>query len=80
MNEWRKICVDCGVYLDCKRNGVIVYKENDYIFHADLWECPVCGYQIVADFGAEPILWWYEDKDKFEEIIREAKLAYKIEK
>ena len=53
------ICVECEVALKPGTNGVYVaetFQQNTKILRmwcADLWECPLCGYQVVAGFGKE---------------------------
>ena len=44
----RKLCAICGELLKVKKNGVKVrYGKYLGFFMADLWECPVCGYQFL---------------------------------
>ena len=48
----RMLCPDCGVLLKCKKNGVTVrYGYYSGHFHADLYECPECGKQIITGFA-----------------------------
>ena len=54
----KMICVDCSVreekvvFLVLKKAGVKVkYGQYEGYFRADLWECPMCGCQVIAGFG-----------------------------
>ena len=59
-------CVKCGVELYPKENGVGVLDTlrgvGFQLWDADLWECPVCGYQIVTGFGQEPVAEKYQSE------------------
>lgn len=50
----RMVCPDCGEILRVVKNGIIVKMRwyNGY-FSADLYECPVCGKQVISGFGDE---------------------------
>lgn len=54
-------CVKCAVYLRPQTNDIRVVEtaQRDFqkpyaIYHADLWRCPSCGFEVVLGFGAEP--------------------------
>lgn len=43
-----------------KKTGVYVEEHTDdggpyKIWHADLWECPICGIELILGFGTKPI-------------------------
>ena len=54
-------CCKCGVSLVPENNGVYVIElftkeEIPYkIWHADRWKCPICGKEIMAGYGQNPI-------------------------
>ena len=48
-----------GVYVE-ERTRVAGESVPYRLWHADLHECPSCGYQIVAGFGTEPVAEHYE--------------------
>ena len=60
----RPICVNCNLELRVKKNSVGVETMTTdgpcQYFHADLWECPECGLQIISGFGAKPIVEHYQ--------------------
>ena len=48
------LCAKCGEVLECKKNGVKVrYGYYSGYFHADLFECPKCGYKVLTGFSEE---------------------------
>lgn len=50
----RMVCPDCGEHMEVKKNGVVVkLKGYNGYFKADLWECPVCGKEVLAGFSSE---------------------------
>ena len=48
------VCPECGEIMEVKKNGVVVRMRN-YLgyFRADLYECPICGKQVLTNFGSE---------------------------
>ena len=60
------ICTKCQVGFRPEKNGVFVaemFEDNQKIYavwHADLWKCPVCGIEVVAGFGNNPIKEHYQ--------------------
>lgn len=62
------VCAKCQVDMRCKKNGVGVVDMADFgpcqVWDADLWECPKCGFQVVAGFGQKPIAYHYEPEGK----------------
>jgi len=61
------ICVKCEIELRPKKNGVFLEETRHYdlpykIWHADLLECPSCGFQIITGFGRDPSAEHFEDK------------------
>jgi len=71
-------CPECGVFMFCKKNGVLVYKEKDYIYHADLWECKECRKQIITGFGDSPMHWYWTNPVLFEEKLEATIFKYKV--
>jgi hypothetical protein len=57
-------CVAHGVELRCKKNGVYLVhfidgdpeKGIDAVRSGDLYECPVCGHQVVLGLSKEELL------------------------
>ena len=67
------VCVSCEVQFRPEKNGVFVeecrgYDEDYKIWHADRYECPVCGVQIIAGFGNKPVVEHY-DKAKYATLL-----------
>lgn len=58
INRSTKTCVACEVELRVKQNGVALVELTttgaDAIHEADLWHCPVCGYEVIAGVGEQP--------------------------
>lgn len=52
----RMFCPKCGSFMEVKKNGVTVRPKN-YLgaFHADLWECPTCGIEVLVLADREDI-------------------------
>ena len=64
------LCKKCSdrlgkaVFYKCVRLGVKVrYGYYNGCFRADLWECPVCGHQIVTGFSSQEDLDGVPDYD-----------------
>jgi predicted RNA-binding Zn-ribbon protein involved in translation (DUF1610 family) len=63
----RPVCVKCEVELRPEKNsvGLVDYMtlgegedektDPSQVWEADLWKCPVCGYEIVTGFGNSPV-------------------------
>ena len=56
----RSAHVKCGTQMQVRRNEVRVLETlydgtPDRLWHADLYECPACGEQMVAGFGTKPV-------------------------
>jgi len=71
------VCVKCQVELKPEHNGVKVvelFQRNEAIYKiwdADKWRCPKCGIEIVAGFGAQPLMERFEgDTGAFVEELR----------
>ena len=71
------VCIKCEVELKPEHNGVKVaelFQRNEAIYKvwtADKWKCPICGVEIVAVFGAQPLMEHYEgDINAFLEELR----------
>ncbi len=54
----RPVCVKCSIEFKMKRSvdvGQLFRGGKLYqIWRADLWECPICGYQITVGYGQNP--------------------------
>lgn len=62
------ICVKCEKEMRPKKNGIYVEEHIGYdqpykIWHADLWECLMCGIQIIAGFSRNPVAENYETEN-----------------
>lgn len=68
----RIACPKCQLELRVKKNGVGVESMADFgsyqYFHVDLWICPECGLEILAGFGAKPIV-EHCQKSRYEQFI-----------
>lgn len=68
----RIACPECQLELQVKRNSVGVESMDDrgsyQYFSADLWQCPSCGFEILAGFGTKPIVEHY-DKPRYERFV-----------
>ena len=69
-------CPECGKFMTCKKNGVIVYRKQDYAYSADLWECRMCGKQVIKGFGQNP-MWYWENPDAFETEVK-SRYSYEV--
>lgn len=57
-------CAKCCVELQCKKNGVYLIhfidsdpeKGIDVVRSGDLWECPICGCEVVTGLAKEEML------------------------
>ena len=80
------VCNACQLQLRPKKNDVLamavtIANGSPHTVHsADLWECPSCGYEIIAGFASSPLamgkacskeienspyyLYWTNPKDK----------------
>lgn len=56
------VCCECNREMVCEKNDALVYhptqksdgtelNEIDAIWHADLYQCPVCKKKIATGFG-----------------------------
>jgi len=74
----RMVCVRDEVELQPKKNGVVVVETSheDMMVHklwdTDMWECPVCGMQVIAGFAAEAYQQGYELDDRDPQRVAEA--------
>ena len=54
-----KVCVKCQVELRPKTNGIAAVEMASFgpykIWMADVWRCPVCGWEGILGFSSEPI-------------------------
>lgn len=46
-------CVRCNIWMDLKQHGVTLTtgKKREQRIRGDLYICPDCGIEVVADFG-----------------------------
>ena len=61
------LCVACGVVMRVKQNSVTVEElmsddEPYKLWDADLFECPVCGVEVITGFGRLPIAEHYQPR------------------
>jgi len=48
------MCEKCGESMRVAKNGVKVrYGYYRGYFHADLYECPICGAKVISGFSSE---------------------------
>ena len=67
----RPVCAKCKVEYFVKKQGVYVVSMYK-IYHADLWECPGCGHQIIGGFGDGALAEHYESS--FENILSNVRM------
>ncbi len=67
----KAICVKCQVYLKIESNDIRAvetfmsdFRKPYAVYHADLWQCPSCGFKIVLGFGQKPELEHFESNFK----------------
>ena len=74
----RPVCAKCKVEYFVKKQGVYVVSMFSSpplpykIYHADLWECPGCGHQIIGGFGDGALAEHYESS--FEKILSNVRM------
>jgi len=79
----RPICTKCQREYKVKKQGIVTELMGMFggklasheLYSSDLWECPMCGHQIVGGFGEEALARHFEEK--YEEILEEAGKTYK---
>ena len=42
------ICCECKEEMKCTKNGVGASFGNFHVYPGDRYECPICGYEILA--------------------------------
>lgn len=64
----RPLCVKCEVEFAVKKNSqsalLTLDKEGNKpfeLYNCDVWECPICGFQIVGGFGQNPVAVHFTD-------------------
>jgi hypothetical protein len=82
------VCVKCEIAFRVKKNGVIlaVTFNNGKLYElysADLWQCPKCGFEVVAGIAHDPFANHYNDK--IDVILNDARnrgcyIVYEMEK
>lgn len=71
------VCINCEVEMKTEQNGVFVaemFQDNAKIYkiwHADMWKCPLCDYEVISGFGFSPLANHF-DRD-LEEWVKELK-------
>ena len=69
----KPVCVNCNCFFQKIKMGVNVEEtfstngcdlEPYKIWHADLYACPKCGFEVVTDYGNCPIMEHFEDDFK----------------
>jgi len=56
----RPVCVKCGIEMRLKEDGVgcldLTEKQKPcQIWDSDMYKCPLCGIEILTDFGQLPV-------------------------
>lgn len=46
-----KICVKCKQEMRCTKTGATVHFGGGHTYSGDLYECPVCGAEVVLSTG-----------------------------
>lgn len=76
----KPICCLCEVELKPKQCGIIVAemfqddKEIYRLWNADIWYCPVCGFEVVVKFADKPLMEHFdclEDGKRCREVLSE---------
>jgi len=60
------VCKNCKLELRCKKNSYAVIDGNG-LWHADLWKCDGCGFEVVLGFGESPLMEPHEPQ--FENLV-----------
>jgi len=79
----RPICVKCQKEYKVKKQGVITELMTTFsgkltsfeLYDSDLWECPVCGHQIIGGFGQLPFAQHFEEN--YQKILKKVGETYK---
>jgi len=79
----RPICVKCQKEYKVEKQGVTTELMTTFsgkpasfkLYDSDLWECPVCGHQIIGGFGQRPFAQHFEEN--YEEILKKVGETYK---
>ena len=45
------ICKKCGVKMHKEKSGLKIKLANNYCQHGDIFQCPVCFIEVIADTG-----------------------------
>lgn len=73
-------CAKCQKAMKCKLNSVNVIETANFgpaaVWRADIWECPICGHEVLAGFGPRPVAEHYEDG--FDEALRLARASVPV--
>ena len=65
MTDERPICVSCQLSMKCEKNGVKVKYSTNEAQNGDLYQCPMCGNQVIVGFGAK---YWDHHPDAYDYI------------
>ena len=71
----KPVCVECEVDMRPFKNGVALLDMALWgpykIWEADLWQCPICGHEVIVGFGEQPIYEHYQEG--FEDWVKSCK-------
>jgi len=60
----KTICVSCKTSMQCEKMGVHVLLLSDgepyQLWAADKYKCKECGYEVITNFGREPMAGRYQ--------------------
>ena len=84
------VCVKDEVELLPFHNGTIVVEMASFgpykVWNADAWKCPICGFEIIAGFGNNPLRsdhyspdfpeWLENTKKNATQVIYDKELVY----
>lgn len=67
------ICVACEFEMRPEKNAIFVEEHSGFdgrykIWHADLWKCPNCGFELIAGFGKDALAEHFET-EKYEILL-----------
>ena len=79
----RPICVKCQKEYKVEKQGVTTELMTTFsskpasleLYDSDLWECPMCGHQIIGGFGQRPFAQHFEEN--YQEVLKEVGKTYR---
>lgn len=71
-------CPDCGKFMVPKHNGVIVFREKDCLWLADVWYCKGCGKEIITGFGENPLIHHWKEPEAFENFLQSDRMRFEV--